>query len=93
MNGIDLVNDNTIKCNLFSNFIDNNIGHVVTGNVDFVSNKKLRVYSRKVITILNRHFKNKDAIIKSLKSDINSRRNPPKAEGTQKTPAHRSGGR
>ena len=60
------------NCHLYSEFIDNNVGHVITGDVNIVKNKKLRNLFKKGYNYIESTFRNKAEIIKSLKIDVSN---------------------
>ena len=53
-------------------FIDNNVGHVITGDVNIVKNKKLRNLFKKGYNYIESTFRNKAEIIKSIKIDVSN---------------------
>ena len=71
---INTSNDSNISCNchLYSEFIDNDVGHVITGDVNIVKNKKLRNLFKKGYNYIESTFRNKAEIIKSLNIDVSN---------------------
>ena len=69
----NLLDGNIIcNCHLYSKHIDRSVGHVITGNVGIVKNKKLHDLFNKGDNYIESTFNNKYEIIKSLKKDINN---------------------
>ena len=60
----------TCHCNLYSQFINHDVGHVITGDVNIVANKRLRKLFKKGFSFVEPIFKNKSEIFSSLKCDI-----------------------
>ena len=60
----------TCHCNLYSQFINHDVGHVVTGDVNIVANKRLRKLFKKGFSFVEPIFRNKSEIFSSLKCDI-----------------------
>ena len=59
-------------CNLYSDFIDPTIGHVISGDVRLVPNLKLRRLFKKGYTFIEPIYKTKFQIFRCIRSDINS---------------------
>ena len=66
------ISDVKCYCHLYPNFIDNSVGHVITGDVNVVSNKKLRNLFKKGYKFIEPIYKNKYQVLQSFKRDINS---------------------
>ena len=71
LNNEPIVNFNCL-CNHYSKFINPSVGHVITGNVDIVKNKKLRKLFKKCYTFIEPVYKNNFDIFGSVKSDLHN---------------------
>ena len=58
-------------CHLYKDFINHSVGHVITGDVNIVKNRKLRKLFKKGYSFIEPIYRNKYAIFGSIKSDIN----------------------
>ena len=67
---IDNIDNVESHCHLYSDYVNRTVGHVITGDVNIVSNRKLRDVFKKGFNYIESTFKNKFEIIKSLKKDI-----------------------
>ena len=65
-------NGYTCNCHLYPDFINKDVGHVITGDVNVVANKRLRKLFKKGFSFIEPIFKNKSEIFCSLKRDITS---------------------
>ena len=66
------ISDIKCFCHLYPNFVNHSIGHVITGNVNIVENRKLRKLFKKGHSYIEPIYKNKWTIFNSIKSDLNA---------------------
>ena len=59
-------------CHLYPDHIDHDLGHVVTGELSIIANKKLRKLFSKGYNFIDPIYKNRHKIFDSLKRDVNS---------------------
>ena len=68
-----LIDDVKCFCHLYPDFINSSVGHVVTGNVSILKNKKLRnIFKKGYKFIVHIYNKNKYCILQNFKQDISS---------------------